>query len=127
MPYTFLDHTADLGVAISGECMEELFQSCVDALRDWSFSEVGNGTLVHNIELSAESEMELWFKFLNEIVFFMDKNEAPTHVTLKEYHLGAVCYLRAELTVVPDSKRKQDIKAFTLHDFGFQMQLVFDV
>jgi SHS2 domain-containing protein len=123
-----MDHTADLGVQISGESTEELFQSCADALRDWSFSEVNSQNVtVHNLEISADSETELWFKFLNELVYLMDMNEAPVKVSLKEYHLGAVCYLRCEVTTAVESKRKHAVKAFTLHGFGFQMQLIFDV
>jgi len=63
MSYRFLDHTADLGVEVSGESTEELFQSCLDALREWSFHEVGSSEVKHNVELSADTETELWFKF----------------------------------------------------------------
>ncbi|ACI17055.1 hypothetical protein COPRO5265_0629 [Coprothermobacter proteolyticus DSM 5265] len=127
MSYRFLDHTADLGVEVSGESTEELFQSCLDALREWSFHEVGSSEVKHNVELSADTETELWFKFLNEVVFYMDKNEAPLTLSLREYHLGCNCYLRAELTMAEQSKRKQAVKAFTLHNFGFTAQMIFDV
>jgi len=127
MAYKFLDHTADLGVEVTGESTEELLQSCLDALREWSFQEVGSSCITHNVELYGDTETELWFKFLNEVVFYMDKNEAPLTLSLREYHLGCNCYLRAELTMAEQSKRKQAVKAFTLHNFGFSAQMIFDV
>jgi len=119
MSYRFLDHTADLGVEVSGELLRSSFNP-VWMLERVEFHEVGSSEVKHNVELSADTETELWFKFLNEVVFYMDKNEAPLTLSLREYHLGCNCYLRAELTMAEQSKRKQAVKALrcTIWVFG---------
>ncbi|NPV88552.1 archease [Coprothermobacteraceae bacterium] len=127
MGYTFVGHTADLGVVINGETVEELMQSALDALRDWSFSHLSEERSLTSFEISGETETDLWFRLLNELIFLMDKNSAPLKLNLREYHVGRICYLRCDLEVAPNSKRSRGIKAFTLHKFGFSANLVFDV
>jgi SHS2 domain-containing protein len=72
MSYTFLDHTADIAVEVSGESLEVLFLSSASA---WKESVVEQKELsggdTKNISISSELLEILLVQFLSELNYFL--------------------------------------------------------
>jgi len=136
-PYELIDHTADLGMRVRGESLENLFENAGLAL----FDILTDVTLVRRhsrseISLKAESVEDLFVAWLRELLylFYVRKKLfcAFQIIKFKETSLAAVCWGEQY-----DSQRHillTEIKAVTYHELsitrtqsGWEAQAIFDV
>ena len=70
MPYTYLDHDADVGIRASGASVEEAFEEGAKAMLNvmWDISTIEERQNV-SIECEARDVPELFVEMLNEILF----------------------------------------------------------
>ena len=70
MPYTYLDHEADVGIRASGASVEEAFEEGAKAMLNvmWDISTIEERRNV-SIECEARDVPELFVEMLNEILF----------------------------------------------------------
>src|SRR3990172_5732006 len=70
MPYTYLDHEADVGIRASGASVEEAFEEGAKAMLNvmWDISTIEERQNV-SIECEARDVPELFVEMLNEILF----------------------------------------------------------
>ncbi|HBR16042.1 MAG TPA: hypothetical protein DD725_00320 [Deltaproteobacteria bacterium] len=73
MPYTYLDHEADVGIRAVGSTLEEAFEQGAKAMLNvmWDISKVEERQNV-SIECKAGDIPELFVEALNEILFKQD-------------------------------------------------------
>lgn len=136
MPYEILNHTADFGVRIYGETLEELFKSGFKALVDAMVDFKGHAEKKEMFyEDTAETLEDLLVDFLSEVVFR----------TVVEGKIFVDCEIKIEGNSVrgklfyenfsPSVHRlRKEIKSVTYHDLsirrtpsGFETMLICDV
>ena len=135
MPYTILEHTADVRMHVEAESLEGLFR---DALLGMMAiikpnPEAGREPITRTFSLSAVDLTALLVDFLNESLFQSHTNkEVYTSVTFPKFRKTS---LAAELTGVSVDEFDEDIKAATYHeadvkknkDGKWETNLVFDI
>jgi len=116
MPYSFLEHTADIRMRVTGETSEALFRDALlgmVALMSPQRKEKGK-KIKRKITIDAPDRTALLIDFLNEaLVWMQTKNETYTEVkfqTLSEQNL------EAELEGERAAGFRKDIKAVTYHE-----------
>ena len=118
--YETFEHTADIGIRAWGDEFAEVFEEAAKAL----FSVIVDLKTVSprqklKFELTAESDEELFFKWLKELLFIFDTQ----HLFLSEFKVFDlnVGKLLAEAGGEPIDRRKhilgKEVKAITRHQF----------
>ena len=72
MSFELRDHTADVGVAATGETLEDVFVALADGLAGASCEEFPDGGERFEVTISAESREALLFEFLDELIYLRD-------------------------------------------------------
>ena len=137
MGYRIFDHTADLGVEVTGATLEDLYAGAALALFDilTDLSSVRAG-VTRAIVVSGEDPADLLVNFLREVLYawngdgFLMKSCLIREV--KPQRLSAL--LRGEPFDPSRHQIKQEIKAVTYHQAsvettaaGWRARVVFDV
>jgi SHS2 domain-containing protein len=137
MDYRIFDHTADLGVEVTGATLEELYAGAAFALFDLltDLSSVRAG-VAREIVVSGEEPADLLVNFLREILYawngdrFLMKSCLIREV--KPQRLKAV--LRGETFDPARHRIKQEVKAVTYHQASVEKKgdvwvarVIFDV
>ncbi len=140
MDYEYLEHTAEIKFKAYGKSPEELFDNSGKALCNAvislkSIQKKGKAL----IELKADTQEELLFKFLSEILFLIDAKEfifSSFKIRIKQkekiFFLNAECF--GEKIDLKKHEIKTEIKAITKHEFsitkkenGFAAEVLVDV
>ena len=137
--YKFFDHTADIGVEVTGRTRKELFVNAVDALFDVMIeSKTGEKSekQYKKITIEGADVADLLINFLRELLYLFNGEKFITdgceiiRFTNKE--------LEARLTVCPFTSKKHliktEIKAVTYSGLkvekqktGWKARIIFDV
>jgi SHS2 domain-containing protein len=135
--YQAFDHTADLGLAITGASEEELFANAANAVFDiiTDLDRVESRE-VRRIEVEGDGREDLLINFLREILYLYNGE----HWLLKKLHIVRISEkgLEAEARGEPlDGRRHEifkEIKAVTYHQAqvrqspaGWTARVIFDV
>lgn len=140
MPYTFFDHTADIGADLEASTREGVFEEGVRAFTDAVTPLEGvEPAEIQEIEVEAESLEELMIEWLEEHLFRFEVDKWLTRrarVTLQEGDDGWELRARVEgETYEPDRHPvKVLIKGITFHqltveprDDGWVGRVIFDI
>ncbi len=75
MPYTYLEHTADMGIRAEGDTLEQAFESAAEGMLALMYDPktVGSDKEVP-LGASAPDLAEMFIEVLNELLFIQDKN-----------------------------------------------------
>lgn len=117
--YEVIDHTADIGVRVAAENLEELFIRAAEAMFDVMIDSKPNLTANINvpIEVSAERPDELFVKWLQELLYIFDTR----HLVLSGFYIDDISGTAVSGTAKGmkfDKLRhevKRQIKAVTYH------------
>lgn len=138
--YTFIDHTADLGVIIFGGSLQQLFENAAGVLYDLIFlPKAGNGCAERHtvaFDITGDDWADLMINWLRELLYlWAGKQMVVLSVTIKvlsAYELSANITCGGYSPAVYDIKH--DIKAVTYHqsrvekkERGWAAQVIFDV
>ena len=134
-PYTFIEHTADLGIVVRGKDLQNLFETAAMALT----SLLVNGKskqkpTIGRIIVTADDIDDLMVRWLSEILFEGD-GEVVTGVTIPKI---LPSHLEAEVKKVPFDRAlyeiQYEIKAVTYHQIDvsekkdhWEARIIFDV
>jgi SHS2 domain-containing protein len=135
-PYDLVDHTADLGIVVRGETLEDLFVEAGRALFDL-LVEVRNAPAESFSELIVKGKdlEDLMVNWLRELLYLFNGEEKVVssvemvrmEATLLEARLGWFHVFKVECQVL------SEIKAVTYHQIrvepkpsGFEAQVIFD-
>jgi len=137
MDYRIFDHTADLGVEVTGATLEELYAGAAfalfDLLTDLSSVRAGRS---REIDVSGENPADLLINFLREILYAWNGDrflmKACRIQEVSPRRLKAL--LRGEPFDPSRHRIQQEIKAVTYHQAsvektgdGWMARVVFDV
>ncbi|MBU4318713.1 MAG: archease [Proteobacteria bacterium] len=122
-PYTLLDHTADLGISVSGNSMKDLFKNAGLALFDLMvLQKCRNKGIKRQLRVIGLDPPDLLVNWLRELLNLWTL-EGRIATTLEIQTLDE-CSLSATVeTVVFDSRQDEinhDIKAVTYHGVDVQ-------
>ena len=136
-PFDIIDHTADVGIAIYGEDIRQLFYNAALAL----FSLITDiqsirGKLPHRVEITSDNRDSLLVEWLNELIYLFDAEHFLFNrfefETLDNNQLKATCY-GEKLDPIRHSI-KTEVKAATYHlleivrdNKGYRAQVIFDI
>ena len=137
LPYTFINHTADIGLVIYGSDLPELFSHAARGMFDIIVDLKGvKGKKQYSLEVNANELEELLVIFLNELLYryeverFIAKRVQVQEVN--ETHLAAVVY--GEPIKSEQHRIKREVKNATYHQLTikriarrWKAQVIFDV
>lgn len=72
--FRFLEHTADMGMEVTGETLDELFRHAAEGLREMIFGEIPPTRADHSEKIAVEGEdlEELLVGWLNELLYLFE-------------------------------------------------------
>lgn len=113
MSFREIPHTADLGIEVEAESLDELFKEAALALYSVMFSDEPSGDGEDcALSLEGTDELDLAIVWLNELIYIYDaKGEVflPSVVSVDE----GTWRLESRGKLIPPPKRKRDVKAAT--------------
>jgi SHS2 domain-containing protein len=134
--FEFIDHTADVGVRVWGNSIEELFANAAYAM----FSVIANleavqETLHQSVEVESGNYEELLVEWLRELLYISSVKEKLFKrfeiKQLEETRLAAICH--GEPIELDRHELLTEVKTVTYHGLyiaetpsGWEAQLVFD-
>jgi len=137
MPYTLIDHTADIGICITGDTLTDLFVEAATAMFD-QLTDTARLSGAHRkqIEITGIDRPDLLVNFLRELLSFwtidacLVKNVRIHYIN--DEHLTAD--IRFDEYTPETHEILKDIKAVTYHgisvdetDAGWGATIIFDV
>ena len=135
--HEFFEHTADIGLKISGRDLPELFTHAAEAFLDL-VTDPDEIREIHTVEfqLKAEDAGELLLKWLRELLYFFSAKgmlfASFDFKILNEHELQAAA--RGEVFSPPRHESRHEVKAVTYHGFhlrknssGFTAEVIVDI
>lgn len=136
-PYTFFEHTADIGVEAYGRDLPELFENAALAMAEIICDPKTVEPLeTKKVEVEAEDKESLLVGWLNEIIYLIEaENLLFSRFEVRSLNDNE---LRAEVTGEPIGEEKHEIKteikAATYHELkidrqgsGWLARVIFDI
>lgn len=133
------DHTADVGLRVSAESLDSLFQTAAEGLFDYVVVNRGDvrETIVETVILDAGDSLELLAKWLNELVFRSETMHRLYHrfdVRVSDDGRSLSAEIRGEPINRDRHILDHEVKAVTQHgltlsrtDAGWLAELILDI
>ena len=136
--YELIDHTADLGIRVKAETLEDLFVQSALAMFDVMAQKIKeykpSDITVKKIKLEAFDENELLFDWLSALVYLSDAKK----LVFVDFHVEQLSETILKVAAKGVSKDffniERDIKAVTYHQLeisknnqGYQVEVIFDL
>lgn len=120
MPYSFLEHTSDIRMKVSGKSLEELFRDAllgmVKIMNPARLRETQNK--IRKINIKAPDTTSLLIDFLGEtLAWIQSEREAYTKINFQSISEHS---LKAKLKGYKTESFGEDIKAVTYHEANVQ-------
>lgn len=135
--YELIEHTADIGIRVSGKTKEDIFASAACAMFDiMGVSRAIDSKVQHSLTIEGASTEELLVCFLNELIYlFMSKKFLPAKFRIvKMNNRSLVVLISGEKFNSKRHRLKTEIKAATYHNLkvkktttGYQAEVIFDL
>jgi SHS2 domain-containing protein len=135
--FNTIEHTADIGIEVEAESLEELFAGAARAMFSIMVDLDGvSAVLSRDVSLDASDLVDLMFEWLNELIFLVSANR----LVLCDFEVGSVSSERLVATVRGEEidparhSLELEIKAATFHEMvveergeGWYARVIFDV
>jgi SHS2 domain-containing protein len=137
--FEFIEHTADFGIRVYGESLEDLFKNSAQVLSELLTDYKPKQLKEKEIQLQGETLEDLYVIWLNELIsaFFADKFLlGDCSITIEEDQDKKVlkAAIKGQDFNPYENKINMEIKAATYHnlkiektDEGFKVEVIFDV
>jgi len=117
-PFTFLDHTADLGITVTGSDLRDLFERAAHSMMQIMIEERPAGkTSSLQLSVNGEDYADLMVRWLGEILYLF-QGEGKV-VTCTEISSITQSHINSTLQTVPFNPKQHEvlaeIKAVTYH------------
>jgi len=117
-PFTFLDHTADLGIMVTGSDLRDLFEKAAHSMMQIMIEERPAGkTSSLQLSVNGEDYADLMVRWLGEILYLF-QGEGKV-VTCTEISSITQSHINSTLQTVPFNPKQHEvlaeIKAVTYH------------
>ncbi|MCM8772950.1 MAG: archease [Candidatus Omnitrophica bacterium] len=130
-----INHTADIGIEVFGDTIEELFLNSVKGLYLVSGVKYNGEKGFLEIEIKESVLEDLLVKFLNELIYIMETKKLGGEI--EKIHLEKkedLYILKTKLKVKSIEKIDKEVKAATYHKLkiekkedGFLTTIIFDL
>lgn len=122
MRYRFIDHTADIAFEVFGKNLEELFENSAYAFYE-AFVDTSKlkGSEKRFVEIEAEEEDLLLYRFLNELLFLFETQFFAGR-RVKVRIEGGKAVAEIEGGKFGREAVKVEPKAITMHKFGIRKE-----
>jgi SHS2 domain-containing protein len=136
MPFELTEHTADVGVAATGESLGDVFAAVADGLAAAMCDDVPSGGDRFSLSVTAESREALLFDYLDELIYERDvRGVLPVANEATVTETDGAWTVEASARGVPlAAVDARDVKAVTYSemrlergDEGWDAYVVFDV
>lgn len=118
--FSYVEHTADIGIKVWGKTHEELFKNAMVAMLDYMIDMKPDATSRRKIHLIAYGAESLLVSFLNEILFLvLTKFWLPHTVELEIKQDDLWAEFSGSKITSPDTV-KVEIKAATYHNLKIE-------
>jgi SHS2 domain-containing protein len=135
--YKLLDHTADIGIDVWGETIENVFVHAARAMYDL-IADINTikPAIPFSVIVTALDKDELLQNWLSELLYyFHTKDILLSNFCIESMTPASIdCLAHGEKIDLSRHKLKHDIKAVTFHNLhiresksGFQTDIIFDV
>jgi SHS2 domain-containing protein len=134
MPYTMIDHTADIGIKVTSPTLKELYEEAARALVDIvGARSIPESHETMTIETQGIDREDLLVRWLQEILFLVEVRDFRIKKITVERLTDT--YIRAQLYGEhSDDPLESEIKAVTYHnlhireiDNGYVVSIIFDI
>jgi SHS2 domain-containing protein len=134
-PYRYLDHTADLGIEISGQGLEDLFTNIGRAIFETQISGTVRASKERSIDLTSDSLDDLIIEWCRELLYvFSVEGFIPKKYTIQIKDQSLHARLRGDAFDKKRHRVRIEIKNPTYHDFSlkenkgvYKSRIIFDV
>ena len=124
-PYRYLDHTADLGIEVTGSTFEELLVNIGKAIFETQITGTISEQTSVTFRLEAESLEDLFIDWCRELLFvFSVKHFIPVRYRIDLQDLALHAELRGDILDLRRHTVRIEIKNPTYH--GFQIKKLAD-
>lgn len=138
--YEIIEHTADIGIRVSGKTKEDIFTNAAYAMLDimvaFKAIDSKHPKLQHSLTIEGADTEELLICFLNELIYlFVSKEFLPAKFKIVKMNNQCLTALvSGEKFNTKRHRLKAEIKAATYHNLrvgktasGYQTEIIFDV
>lgn len=130
-----VNHTADVGIKVYGESLEELFKNSTEGLYELiGLKYTTEKEKLINIKLKDEYLENLLVKFLNELIYYVETKKEAGKIEKLEIKKNNFYNLNAILKMKKIEKIEKEIKAATYHNLkiekkekGYTTIVIFDL
>ncbi|MBC8418449.1 MAG: archease [Desulfobacterales bacterium] len=135
--FTFLDHTADLGITVTGSSLRDLFEKAAQSMMQIMIKGTPGGkTTPLHLSVSGKDHADLMVRWLGEILYLFEGESKVVCCT--EIDSVTKSHLKATLQIAPFNPKKHEvlaeIKAVTYHQIEvirrrghWQARIIFDL
>lgn len=130
-----INHTADIGIKVSGKNIEELFLNSVKGLYKIIEVKYNGYEDLLKINLKSDNLEELLVKFLNELIYYIETKKIGGDIKkIKIENVIGGYELNAELRIRKIKNIGKEVKSATYHNLkvekvkdGYQTKIIFDL
>ncbi|MDH4210480.1 MAG: archease [candidate division WOR-3 bacterium] len=134
-PYRYLDHTADLGIEISGHGLEDLFANIGRAIFETQIIGTIRASKERSIDLTSDSLDELTIDWCRELLYvFSVEGFIPKKYTIRIKEQSLQAHLFGDEFDTKRHRVRIEIKKPTYHNFlleekkgVYKTSIIFDV
>lgn len=134
--YEIFDHTADIGIKISGNSIHEILEKAILATADLLSGGIEIKPRIKKILIIEEDDINtVLVCVLEEIIYFFESQlflPSESSIKIKNNHYEVI--LKGSITSTEEIKNGTEIKAVTYHKLGikkaddkYQATVIFDV
>lgn len=134
--YEILEHTADIGIKITGRFLTEIFWKAIHAMTDLLSGGIEIKPRIEKGFTTKEENIETAFvSILEEIIYLFEKESfLPSTCSVKTKEDAYEIKLKGDIVSAEDIRNGTEIKAVTYHQLeikevrdGYQATVIFDV
>lgn len=116
-----VNHTADIGIRVYGENIEELFKNSAEGLyKIFGIKYIKNKEETLKIELTGEDLENLLVKFLNELIYYIETKKKAGKIEKLEIKKNNIYNLNAIIKMKKVERIEKEIKAATYHNLKIE-------
>jgi SHS2 domain-containing protein len=134
--YEIFDHTADIGIKVSGNSLCEIFEKAIFATADLLSGGIEVASRIKKTLTVKEDDISTAFvSVLEEIIYFFESQLfLPSECSIKIENNRYEIILKGSIVSVEEIKNGTEVKAVTYHKLGikktegkYQATVIFDV
>ena len=132
--YKIIDHTADIGIEVEGDSLEEIFFQSYKGLYEIAGIKKETTGEKGKFEIKADTLEELLIKFLNELIYYIYVKNKFWEIKKLEIKMNKKLKIIIEGNLGKINKFEREIKAATYHNISikkengiFKATIIFDL